>query len=96
MHETSFLGLNSWYKNIFEKFGWMILAYRDGDKNQIISFKENIEILSKHINSKIKYLNKLNKKDKNICIIDKVNELKIMVENLLILHNYLTHLCKDL
>jgi hypothetical protein len=95
MHDNTYLGLNKWCNNIFENFGWMILAHRNGENKQIISYKQNIETLIEHINHKIKHLQNINKKEKNLFIIDKINELKIMADNLLTLHMHVEYLCKN-
>jgi hypothetical protein len=94
MHEITFHGLHAWCKSTFEKFGWMILAHKDGDKKHVKCYCENIELLIKHIDDKIKHLNNLNKKDQDINIIDKVDDLKIMKDNLLTLHMHASKLCK--
>ena len=72
----------------------MILAHKDGDKKHVKCYCENIELLIKHIDDKIKHLNNLNKKEQDISIIDKVDDLKIMKDNLLTLHMHATKLCK--
>lgn len=95
MHETSTFGLNLWYNNIFEKFGWMTLAHRDGDEKHIVYYCHSIELLCNHIEDKIKHLKKLNKKEKNIIIIDKIEDLNIMKNNLLTLHINASKLCKS-
>lgn len=93
MHETSFHGINSWYNHMFEKFGWMTLAHRDGDDTHIVYFCHNIELLIQHIEDKIKYYKKLTKKEKNIGIMDKIEDLNIMKNNLLTLHKNASELC---
>jgi len=94
MHDFSAHGLHGWCKHYFEIFGWMLLAHRDGHNKQIKSYSENIELLIKRVDEKIKYLMNLNKTAHDVNIIDKIDEFKIMKENLLTLHMHATKLSK--
>jgi len=86
MHDFSAEGLHCMTKHYFELFGWMLLAHRDGHIKQIKSYSENIELLIKRVDEKIKYLMNLNKTTHDVNIIDKIDEFKIMKENLVSLH----------
>lgn len=47
-------GLHCWYKAMFEKLGWMILAQRDGYSLKIKEYKEGIVHLKQAIEEKIR------------------------------------------
>jgi hypothetical protein len=96
MHDTTYYGLNSWSKHMFEKFGYILLAHDDGDKKYVRYYTENLEYLIKHIDLKINNLKK-SKKLKCNCDhhnLDKINDLEILKKNLLTLHKYSKKICK--
>jgi hypothetical protein len=45
MYDTTYYGLNCWSKSLFEKLGWMVLAKKEKDKNNIKCYIESIEYL---------------------------------------------------
>jgi len=52
-HNCTFHGLHDWSSRMFEKFGWMILAKRNGHKDSIRGYIKSLkhlhnEILHKH------------------------------------------------
>ena len=81
-HESTFHGLNTWYKNKFEKLGWMILAKKYGYNEKIDEYKNSLYRLKCSIEKKIKTLND----------VDKRNDLAIMLDNLMSL---IKHVEKD-
>jgi hypothetical protein len=52
-YKVTFCGLQEWYKAMFEKLGWMILAERDGRHHKIAQYKEGILHLNEAIIEKI-------------------------------------------
>ena len=95
MHDTTYHGLHFWYKSVFEKLGWMVLAQEAKEKNHIKCYIENIEVLLKHINAKIAYLEKMSKKGGDH-IMDKMNDMMILRNNVMILHKHSKCLLKSL
>ena len=81
--DATFHGLQCWFKSLFEKLGWMILAKNRGMTDKISVYKHSIERLKCTLEKKIK-----NTKDH-----DKKEDLMIMHENLMILWE---HANKDL
>ena len=82
-HEVTFHGLNHWYKHLFEKLGWMILAKHNGmtDKtsnyiNSLKRFKHSLEYKLKHTKSP-----------------DQKEDIRVMHHNICILYE---HAEKDL
>ena len=67
----TFHGLNEWYKDKFEKLGWMILSKRDGYMDTILAYDNSVKRLHSAICDKID-----NVKDK-----DNKTDLRIMKEN---------------
>jgi hypothetical protein len=53
MHEVTQHGLNCWSRSMFEKFGWMLLAYTKGYPNELDGYMENIKDLHTSIKDKI-------------------------------------------
>ena len=82
MYDITFCGLNQWNKSLFEKLGWMVLAYNHGHYDVTDSYIVNIKNLHKAILEKMKDV-----EDK-----DKKKDLIIMERNVKIL---LKHCDKD-
>jgi hypothetical protein len=70
-YKVSFHGLHEWYKSMFEKLGWMVLAERDGREHKIMQYKEGVQHLREAIAEKIEETTDLDKK----------NDLKILHYN---------------
>jgi predicted ATP-binding protein involved in virulence len=81
--DATMSGIHHWYKSMFERLGWMILAKHHGIDDKIISYKNALERLKCTIEEKIK-----NTRD-----YDKKADLKIMHGELLVL---IDHANKDL
>ena len=82
MHQATFRHLEHWYKEEFEKAGWMILAHNYGMTEKITTYKHGLENLKTHLEMKLKDL-----KD-----VDKKKDVKIMWDNLMVL---IKHINKD-
>jgi hypothetical protein len=82
MYDITYHGLNCWSNNLFEKLGWMVLAYDKGHKDVTDCYIVNIENLHKAIIEKIK----------ETIDQDKKNDLEIMKRNVEVL---LKHCKKD-
>ena len=81
--DATFDGIYAWYKKLFEKLGWMILAKKHGMVDKTATYKHSLEKLKIAIT----------KKWKNIHDKDKKDDLGIMLENVEIL---IEHANKDL
>ena len=66
--EITYNGLQAWYKNTFENFGWMILSH----ENAIYSYYQEIIFLE------ITLKNKLSTLEQN----DNINDTQIMINNI--------------
>lgn len=80
--DVTMSSIHHWYKSMFEKLGWMILAKHHGITDKIFTYKNNLERLKCAIEEKIK-----NTRDH-----DKKEDLKIMHGELMVL---IDHVAKD-
>ena len=81
-NDATFVWLNVWYKNDFEKLGWMILAKSNGDHMKVEAYKNSVKRLYYQLDCKIRTT-----KDH-----DRKQDLMIMLKNVKCL---LTHIHKD-
>jgi hypothetical protein len=97
MHNRTYLGLQFWTKKMFEKLGYMLLAHRDNQKEQLQSYVDNLKILLLYIENKINYYNSLMNKSKNKVTINievKIHDMQVLHENVNVLMNFAKELCK--
>jgi len=81
--EATVHGLHCWYKYLFEKLGWMLLAKNHGNSIQIDAYKNSIKELINHLHHKKKSIvDKDNKKDLQI-LFDNAKILKSHVDKML-------------
>jgi len=80
--DVNFYGLHKWYKHAFKHLGWMILAHNHGMNDKIEQYMKNIEHLKVQLELKLKEV-----KD-----VDKKRDIKIMLDDLIIL---IKHCKKD-
>jgi hypothetical protein len=73
--EVTYWGVNEWYKEKFEKLGWMVLAKYRGYHDKIAEYKNSLARLKRALEHKLTHL-----RDK-----DKIDDLKIMHQNICIL-----------
>lgn len=81
-NDATFVWLNQWYKNDFEKLGWMVLAKKNGDRIKVEAYKNSVKLLYRRLECKIQET-----KDH-----DKKQDLMIMLKNVKCL---LIHIHKD-
>jgi hypothetical protein len=86
MHEVTNHGLNCWSRSLFEKLGWMLLAYTKGFPNELKNYIENIKDVHTAIKEKIN----------NVVSEDTKNDLVILKENIESLMFFSTLLQKNL
>ena len=80
--EMTFHGLEKWYKRLFEKLGWMVLAFQRGHEDKILNYIEGIE----------HFLVQAENKYKTLSSSDTKKDLAIMIQNVKIL---LVHVLED-
>jgi len=81
--DATFDGIHGWYKAMFEKLGWMILAKSKGMGEKTAHYKHSIERLHTAIMQKKEHTHD----------IDKINDLDILLKDVEVL---LEHAKKDL
>jgi hypothetical protein len=80
--ETTFKGLNRWYKSVFEQLGWMVLAKQYGMTDKVNVYVNSVYRIHMAIEQKMKKT-----EDK-----DRMEDLRVMKKNVKIL---LAHVQKD-
>jgi len=80
--DVTLKGIHRWYKSVFERLGYMILAKSKGMTDKITVYKNSVARLKEAVENKI---------DK-VYDTDKVTDLKIMLRDIEIL---LKHINKD-
>jgi len=78
VHEATYHGLNHWHKHLFEQLGWMILAKNYGYNDKVQTYKQSILRLKKALEMKLADLEDPDKK----------KDIKIMWDQVCILHNH--------
>jgi hypothetical protein len=86
MHDITYCGLNGWSQSLFEKFGYMILAHHNGDHHSTKCYISNIESLHTYVLEKLEHLYKMNLKEHSVLLDDKINDMKILRDNIDKLH----------
>jgi len=74
--ERTFYGLQEWYKNKFEKLGWIILDKEKGNDDKIMEYIQSVNRLEKAIENKLKHTKDNDKKDDLKNMLKDVNVLK--------------------
>lgn len=82
-HEATMYDIQHWFKHLFEKLGWMILAKHYGYRYKISAYKESLKHLKKTIENKMATIQEK----------DRLEDLKILHHRLCIL---MDHVQKDL
>jgi hypothetical protein len=82
-HSATFHGLHGWYQEVFEKFGWMLLAKKYGYQTQIDAYNESLNELISHLNNKKKSLKDTDSKKDIQILLDNAKILKSNVDNIL-------------
>jgi hypothetical protein len=80
--EATFDGIQMWYKEKFEKLGWMILAKEHGYSDKIAEYKSSLRRLKQAMEHKMTHVTDSDRK----------HDLMIMYDNLKIL---MTHVNAD-
>lgn len=83
-NDCTYHGLHDWHKALFEKFGWMIMAIDHHHDLKLKSYKESLEHIQECLKDKIRVT-----KDE-----DRINDLKILLDNIKCLECDLDELIK--
>jgi len=77
-HETTFDGVQKWFKSEFEEYGWMLLAKAKGYDFKIATYKKKIH----HLIATIKHLMTCYEEK------DRQHDLKVLLENTMVLKEH--------
>jgi len=80
--EHTFCGLQQWYKSVFEKLGWMILAKKNGWYDTIEAYRHSIRRLKHAIEHNMKHHTRDH---------DRKEDLQIMCNNVCELERHANH-----
>jgi len=84
-YNCTFHGLNEWSDAMFEKFGWMTLAVRDGNMEHVRSYISGLKYLAM----------KIKEKHSETIDVDRKNDLMELQTNILYLHGMAKKLLKS-
>lgn len=76
--QHTFCALEHWFKSIFEKLGWMILATHDQNIEKVNVYLKSINYLLESIDKKIKITEEK----------DRINDLKILKQQTIYLQHF--------
>jgi wobble nucleotide-excising tRNase len=76
--QQTYHSLHDWTKSLFEKLGKMVLAIHDQNIDKVHSYLKNINFLIKALDNKIKITTE----------IDRINDLKILREQVIYLQYF--------
>lgn len=79
---TTTPGLHIWYKSVFEKLGWIVLANKQEMKNKVEEYKSSVHRLHNSLECKIARVKEHDRRD----------DLQIMLSNVKVL---LEHVNRD-
>lgn len=71
LHKVTLYGLFKWNKHLYENLGWMHLANTYGNTDKVRLYKKSID----------KLIEAIIEKEKNTTNVDKINDLKILLEH---------------
>lgn len=75
-------GMKEWYKAMFEKLGWMILARENDHADKVETYKNSVNRLEKAIRDRIPYVSDKDKKMDLLIMLNNIKVLKSHVRNL--------------
>lgn len=78
--EVTMMGLYSWYKSLFERSGWMILAMEKAHWDSLKNFCSEIDHL----------IDAIQERKKTIKEQDRMDDLNILQKNLRTLHRHIS------
>jgi hypothetical protein len=76
IHETTYHGLDKWYRHLFEKLGWVMLAKEEGHTYRISPYKKSISHLKKSLQEKISITQDVDRKQDLEIILHKISILE--------------------
>ena len=62
-NQSTFAGLNIWFKNEYEKLGWMVLAKEKGMMDKVQVYKNSVHRLEHSLQCKINSVKEHDRKD---------------------------------
>lgn len=80
-YSVTFKGLHSWYKKMFEKLGWMVLAERDERIEKIKWYKKSINHLIEAIKEKHDMIEEADRKLDLHIMLNNAESLRDFVNN---------------
>ena len=80
--DATYIGINKWFKHVFEHLGWMVLAKSRGHMDKVMVYKESVNRLKDAIEERMHFM-----KDA-----DKKQDLQILHRDVMIL---MEHINKD-